>query len=362
MSKLRIGIIFGGKSAEHEVSLQSAKNVVAALDQNKYEPVLIGIDKAGVWHLQDNAAFLLNAEDPKLVTLNASGKDLALVPGQDNQLIGAKEQGLSGQIDVVFPVLHGTYGEDGTMQGLLKLLDIPFVGPSVLGSAVGMDKDVSKRLLRDAGIPVSKFLTFKNSEPISFEIVEKELGLPVFVKPANLGSSVGISKAKDKEGFEAAIKLAFEFDNKIIIEEYIKGREIECAVLGNDSPKASIPGEVIPRGHEFYSYEAKYIDENGAELKIPAELSDKEIVTAQALAIKTFKTLELSGLSRVDFFLDEQGKFFVNEVNTIPGFTKISMYPKLWEATGLPYTGLIDTLIQLAIERHNKEKQLKTTV
>jgi D-alanine-D-alanine ligase len=350
MKKLRVGIIFGGKSAEHEVSLQSAKNVIEALDKNKYEPVLIGIDKKGGWHLQDSANFLLNASNPKLIALKDTSQDLSITPGRDNQ-----------KIDVVFPVLHGTFGEDGTMQGLLKLLDLPFVGPSVLGSAVGMDKDMAKRLLRDAGIPIADFLTFRKGELIDFDQVAHKLGMPVFVKPANLGSSVGISKAKTEEGFEKAVALAFEYDNKILIEEAIVGREIECAVLGNDRPKASIPGEVIPC-YEFYSYEAKYIDENGAALEIPARLTDGEIKLIQELAIKTFRALSLEGMSRVDFFLKKDGTALVNEVNTIPGFTKISMYPKLWEASGISYPDLIDKLIQLARERYKQEKQLKTSI
>lgn len=349
MQKLRVGIIFGGRSAEHEVSLQSAKNVVEVLDKGKYETVLIGIDKGGGWHIQDNANFLLNAQNPKLIALNKPESDLTITPGEK----------LAKKIDVVFPVLHGTFGEDGTMQGLLKLLDVPFVGSSVLGSAVAMDKDVAKRLMRDAGMPISKFLTFRKDETIAYDNVTKDLGSVLFIKPANLGSSVGISKAKNQQEFEAAVKLAFQFDRKILVEEAIAGREIECAVLGNENPKASIPGEVIPH-HEFYSYEAKYLDENGAVLEIPAKLSDQEIITIQSLAIQAFKALGLAGMSRVDFFLKPNGEVLVNEVNTIPGFTKISMYPKLWEASGLSYGDLLDELIRLALEKHEKEKSLRT--
>ena len=359
MTKIRVGIIFGGKSAEHEVSLQSAKNVVEALDNNKYEPVLIGIDKNGGWHLQNSANFLLNASNPKLIALNKSNQDLAVTPGKDNKLMVMASKA-NQSVDVVFPILHGTYGEDGTMQGLLKLLDMPFVGPSVLGSAMAMDKDVAKRLMRDAGIPVAKFLVFRKNEEVDFQVIQKTLGLPVFIKPANLGSSVGINKAKTQEEFTQAVSEAFKFDNKILVEEAVTGREIECAVLGNENPKASVPGEVIPR-HEFYSYEAKYIDENGAVLEIPAKLNEQEIKLIQELAVKAFKVLELEGMSRVDFFLKPNGEALVNEVNTIPGFTKISMYPKLWEASGLAYSELIDRLIELAIQRHSKETKLKTT-
>ncbi|MBI3952637.1 MAG: D-alanine--D-alanine ligase [Candidatus Doudnabacteria bacterium] len=359
MTKIRVGIIFGGRSAEHEVSLQSAKNIIEALDKNKYEPVLIGIDKHGGWHLQDNADFLLNSSDPRLIALNKSNQDLAVTPGQENRLMVVSSKA-DANIDVVFPVLHGTYGEDGTMQGLLKLLDIPFVGPSVLGSAVAMDKDVAKRLMRDGGIPIAEFSVYRKEDNINFSAVIRTLGLPLFVKPANLGSSVGISKAKNEDELKRAVDVAFQFDNKILIEESVEGREIECAVLGNENPMASIPGEVIPH-HEFYSYEAKYIDENGAALEIPAKLGEQEVKLIQELAIRTFKTLELEGMSRVDFFLKPNGEALVNEVNTIPGFTKISMFPKLWEASGISYSDLIDRLIQLAIERHKNEQALKTS-
>lgn len=358
--KLRVGIIFGGKSAEHEVSLQSAKNVIAALDKKKYEPVLIGIDKAGRWRLGEGTRFLLNAEDPKLIKLNR-GRDVAIAPGRDAQLM-ALSGAAPGVLDVVFPVLHGTYGEDGTMQGLLKLLDVPFVGPGVLGSALGMDKDAAKRLLRDAGIPVAKFLAFQSFERrnIRFAEVKKALSLPLFVKPANLGSSVGISKVKTEKDFAPAVALALKYDTKILIEESVTGREIECAVLGNDRPVASVPGEVKPT-HEFYSYEAKYIDEHGAGLEIPAKLPASAVKKVQALAVKAFTTLCCEGMARVDFFLKKNGELLVNEINTIPGFTKISMYPKLWQASGVSYPELIDRLIRLAIERHAKEDKLKTT-
>lgn len=364
--KLRVAVIFGGKSAEHEVSLQSAKNVIDAMDKMKYEVVPIGITKKGEWILGDVASLFLNESDPKLIKLNKSNEGLALVPGKETQQLiglnnyypstGPRQKG----IDVAFPVLHGTYGEDGTMQGLLKLLDVPFVGAGVLGSAVGMDKDVMKRLLNAGGVPTAKFLVFSAVEEIKFENVETKLGLPFFVKPANLGSSVGISKVKTKKDFAVAVNKALEYDNKILIEEYIAGREIECSVLGNENPEASLPGEVIPT-HEFYSYEAKYIDEHGANFEIPAILPQETMKKIQDMAIKAFKVLNLEGMARVDFFLNENGEVIVNEVNTIPGFTKISMYPKLWEASGLPYSKLIDKLIELAIERHKKEKGLKTS-
>ena len=363
MKKLRVGILFGGKSAEHEVSLQSAKNVIAALDKKKYEPVLLGIDKAGKWHMHGASHFLLNEKNPKLIALNkTNAKDLAIDPGNhQNQLITQSPNQTRG-VDVVFPVLHGSFGEDGTMQGLLKIMDVPFVGPSVLGSAVGMDKDVAKRLWRDAGIPVAKFVRFKFSEKhlVNFNKIKKTLGLPMFVKPANAGSSVGISKVKSEKDFLPALKAAFQFDNKVLIEQYIKGREIEVAVLGNERPRASVPGEIIPH-HEFYSYEAKYIDENGAAAVIPANLPKALVKKIQETAVKAFQVLECEGMSRVDFFVTSSGKFYLNEINTIPGFTNISMYPKMWEASGIKYSDLIDRLITLAIERYNREKKLKTS-
>jgi D-alanine-D-alanine ligase len=364
LEKIRVGIIFGGKSAEHEVSLQSAKNVLAALDREKYEAVLIGIDKKGRWYLNKDSTMLLNENDPKLIRLSPSDKELALVPGLDSgQLVNITDQASLGRIDVAFPVLHGTFGEDGTVQGMLKLANIPFVGAGVLGSAVGMDKDVMKRLLKGDGIPVADFVTFSygDRDTIDFDEVANRLGTPMFIKPANMGSSVGISKVYDREEFEAAVDNAFLYDTKIIIEENIKGREIECSVLGNENPIASLPGEVLPQG-DFYSYEAKYIDENGAVLEVPAKLSQQEIEQIQKYAILTYKSLCCEGMARVDFFLKENGDILVNEINTIPGFTRISMYPKLWEVSGLPYSKLIDRLIELALSRFEREQALKTNV
>ncbi len=357
--KIKVAILFGGKSAEHEVSLKSAKNIIEALDKNKYEPILIGIDNVGHWLSSDKSSLLLNG---KSLPVHSENDSISLVPQEQGRIISDKDSTNEKFVDVVFPVLHGPFGEDGTVQGLLKLANVPFVGAGVLGSAVGMDKDVMKRLLRDAQIPVGKFLVYKKHErkDIIFSEVEKCLGLPFFIKPANLGSSVGISKVHNKDEFEQAINDAFLYDNKILIEEFIKGREIECSVLGNDQPKASVPGEVIPQ-HEFYSYDAKYLDEHGALLKIPADLPDKTVKEIQNLAVKTFEILCCEGMARVDFFLTEKNKVFVNEINTIPGFTSISMYPKLWEQSGITYTNLIDSLIELAISRFNNESLLKTS-
>jgi D-alanine-D-alanine ligase len=355
--KLTVGILFGGKSAEHEVSLQSAKNVYDAIDRGKFEPVLIGIDKGGRWHSMGDSLSLLNSGDPRRISLNSSGGPVALVPESAGLLTEC-----GTKLDVVFPILHGPFGEDGTIQGLLKLADVPFVGAGVLGSAVGMDKDVMKRLLRDAGIPIGKFITLRSHEPLpSFAEIKAALGIPVFIKPANMGSSVGISKVHNESEFSAAAREAFQYDVKIVIEEYIKGREIECAVLGNENPAASVPGEVIPT-HEFYSYEAKYLDENGAALEIPAKLDADTQKRIQELSVKAFQVLCCEGLARIDFFLKENGETLLNEINTMPGFTKISMYPKLWEASGgIGYTELISRLIELAVKKFEKEKGLKIT-
>ncbi len=317
--KLKIGVLFGGKSAEHDVSLKSAQNVINALDKSKYQITPIKIKKDGKFKFDELKSF-----------------------------------------DVIFPVMHGPFGEDGSMQGLLKLAGVPFVGPGVLGSAVGMDKDVMKRLLRDAGIPTGKFVTLKMGDKINFNKIKKVLGLPMFIKPANMGSSVGISKVRNEKKFEKAISEAFKYDTKIVIEKNIIGREIECALLGNDIPMVSVPGEIIAN-QDFYSYDAKYVD-TGSKSVIPAPIDKKTTKKIQELAIKTFQTLGCEGMSRVDFFLKKNGEVLVNEINTIPGFTNISMYPKLWEASSISISKLLDRLIELAVERFKKEKKLKTTV
>jgi D-alanine-D-alanine ligase len=361
MKKIKVALLFGGRSAEHEVSLRSAENVANAIDKNKYDVVFIGIDKTGRWLMGDSSVKLLDKSNPKLYKLNSSDSDsVTLVPQGEKRITNLSNPNSKSSIDVVFPILHGPFGEDGTVQGLLKLANIPFVGASVLGSAVGMDKDVMKRLLRDAGIPIGKFIALKLGEKVTFEKVKKYLGLPIFIKPANMGSSVGVSKVKNKREFQEAINLAFEFDTKIVIEEFIEGREVECSVLGNENPKASVVGEII-LNDEFYSYETKYIDEHGAMIEIPAKLPNKIVKDVQRLAIEVFKVITCEGFARVDFFVKKNGKVYVNEINTIPGFTNISMYPKLWEASGISYSQLIDKLIQLALERFEKEKKLKTS-
>ncbi|MDR1443452.1 MAG: D-alanine--D-alanine ligase [Treponema sp.] len=372
MQKINVGILFGGRSAEHEVSLESARNVCEAIDREKFNPVLIGIDKSGRWFLGEDSRFLLGGGNLREIRLNEGGRPVTLVPGRGLAPVRAGEAGAIPPLDVVFPILHGPFGEDGTIQGLLKLADIPFVGSGVLGSALGMDKDVMKRLLRDAGIPVCKFLVLRSHGQLPpYGEVTEALGSPLFVKPANMGSSVGIAKVHDQGEYLPALTEAFRYDSKVIIEECIRGRELECAVLGNEDVIASAPGEVIPR-REFYSYDAKYLDEHGAALIIPAELDGALAERVRELAVKTFKTLCCEGLSRVDFFLRKREKeagmpgdgsadLLVNEINTMPGFTRISMYPKLWEAGGISYTELITRLIELAIDRFHSEQELATS-
>jgi D-alanine-D-alanine ligase len=390
MEKLRIGILFGGRSGEHEVSLLSAASVLNAIDKGKYEVVPIGITKDGRWLTAEHAENLLTGKlvlEPRNLRAGdpdntASAAVLArgeavvvppepvhrqggLVPFQTDAALMRRASDRAINVDVIFPVLHGTFGEDGTIQGLLELADIPYVGASVLGSAAGMDKDIMKSLFIAAGIPIVKHVTILRSawenDPKKVEKQVGKLKYPVFVKPANLGSSVGISKAHNKKELGPAIEEAAKFDRKIVIEQGVggnkdKAREIECSVLGNDEPVASVPGEIVP-GKEFYDYTAKYVDE-GSQLIIPAKLTKSETKKVQALAVAAFKAVDCSGLSRVDFLMDPKTrKIYLNEINTMPGFTSISMYPKLWAASGLPYADLIDKLIQLGIERHEDKKK-----
>jgi len=356
--KIRVTVLFGGKSAEHEVSVRSAQNVVRALDKQKYDVILVGIDKNGAWNFCEMSQ-LFSGEMKIFCKQGTSSRAIPQPFNVGGEFLRGK--GFE-RIDVVFPVLHGPFGEDGTIQGLLKLAQVPFVGASVLGSAIGMDKDITKRLLRDAGIPIVRFLTYKKHERknITFEKLKQSLGVPFFVKPANLGSSVGVTKIHNKREYSVALELAFSYDNKILIEEYIDGKEIECAVLGNEAPIASLCGEIIPH-HEFYSYEAKYLDENGAALSIPAHIPKHVSKKIQKLAIQVFEVLCCEGMARVDFFVTDDENIFINEINTIPGFTSISMYPKLWEASGISYEKLIDTLIEFAIRRFHEEQKLQTS-
>lgn len=324
----------------------------------------MGIDRAGVWHLLDKAKFLKNYKLSDCIALSSTAAKLLLVqssPGSADLVSAANGQKIA-TVDLAFPVLHGPYGEDGTIQGLFKLTGIPFVGCGVLGSALNMDKGIEKRLLKEAGIPVAKFRVFDQTENSKIKFADlKALGLPLFVKPANLGSSVGISRVETENEFNAAIKLAFSYDTRIVVEEGIAGQEIEVAVMGNQNPEASIPGEIVPASkHGFYSYDAKYIDDDGAALLVPAKLSPELVPKVQSVAIAAYKTLCCEGLSRVDMFVKTDGTILVNEINTLPGFTSISMYPKLWEASGVKLGALLDKLIGFALDRFQKEAVLST--
>jgi D-alanine-D-alanine ligase len=355
--RLRVGVLFGGRSGEHEVSLASAASVIRGMDPDKYEAVPIGITKEGHWLVGVGAQKMLPEvlKGGQRVMMTADPTDAALV-----RLDGS---GGGQRLDVVFPVMHGTFGEDGTIQGLLDLAGLPFVGAGVLGSAIGMDKDVAKRLLQAARIPVVPWITVHRAEwerePKEIQhSIERKFKYPVFVKPATLGSSVGMTKVHSGEELGPALSLASEFAMKILVERAVVAREIEVSVLGNSDPAASIPGEIVPH-REFYDYTAKYL-EQGTQLLIPAKLKTAQVNKIQALAVAAFRALELSGMARVDFFLEKKGgKIFLNEVNTIPGFTSISMYPKLWEASGIPFRELIDKLIALALEQHAEKARTK---
>ena len=385
MKKLRVGVIYGGRSGEHEVSVTSAASIFKHIDRARYEPVPIRIEKDGRWTLADRPPAALSAADVILQARASqarplrAGRETLLAPyPSENTMItverAAPEGGAVGVdravvtglgLDVVFPVLHGPYGEDGTVQGLLELANVPYVGPGVLASSAGMDKAVMKVLFAGAGLPLVAWRGFVRSEwerdrdRITSDI--GALGLPVFVKPANLGSSVGISKVKTAAELVAAIEMALEYDRKVVVEAgVVNAREIECAVLGNDDPETSLPGEIIP-SREFYDYEAKYLDE-GSKSVVPAELSAAQVADVQRLSIAAFRSIDAAGLSRVDFLLSrDSGAIYVNEINTMPGFTTISMYAKMWEASGVSYTALVDRLIQLAQARHSEKQRLRTS-
>jgi D-alanine-D-alanine ligase len=374
VSRLRVGVVFGGRSGEHEISLRSALSIMSAMDPARYEVVPIGIARDGRWYLYNDALRMLGDVVANLGELQSVHTQVSLLPqpGGDALVSLARDPAHPraegrGAIDVVFPVLHGTYGEDGTVQGLLELAAIPYVGAGVLGSAVGIDKDIQKRLLRDAGVPVVRFAALAHNDylrhPEAARQIADRLGYPVFIKPNALGSSIGISKVKRPEDLSGALGDAFQYDRKVLIEAACEGREFECSVLGNDDPEASLPGEVIvEHGHNFYSYDSKYLDPEGASFKIPAELPATVVERIRSLSIAAFKALGLRGMTRVDF-LASRGleEIFINEVNTIPGFTRISMYPKLWEVSGLPLPRLIDRLIELALEEHRERAALKVT-
>ena len=366
-AKTKIGILYGGRSGEHNVSLCSAASVVSALDSKKYDVTAIGIDRDGRWYVQDKPQIIPDKDFGKILSMKKRGKWLVNHFEQKNKLhlYNIENRGEEVVIDIVFPVLHGTFGEDGTLQGLLELAMVPYVGADVTGSAIGMDKDVAKRLLHEAGIPVVPSVTlnkqqWQNNSGHIMQAALDKLGLPVFVKPVCTGSSVGVKKVKEKTSLAEAVEFALQFDTRVMIEKAINCREIECAVLGNENPEATITGEIIP-SHEFYSYEAKYIDPHGAIPKIPAEIDGALADLIRKTAVESYKALGCSSMARVDFFLDKKtNEFYLNEINTLPGFTSISMYPKLWEASGIKYSDLLDKLIQLALDRHQKKLAIKT--
>ncbi|TAM93172.1 MAG: D-alanine--D-alanine ligase [Chitinophagaceae bacterium] len=358
--KIKVALIFGGKSAEHEVSLRSASNIFNAIDKEKFDVILLGIDKDGNWCFNsDYLSDKINlAEDDyflhsKNVIIENIENNLTIIFKQSHKILGT--------FNVAFSIIHGTSGEDGTLQGFFKSKNIPFVGSDILGSAICMDKDVTKRLLRDWGIPVANFMTLHKFElnRISFEEAKERFGLPIFIKPCNAGSSVGVNKVYDAPSFVLALTEAFLYDNKILIEEAITGKEVECAILGNENPKASVVGEII-LSETFYSYDAKYHDAKGAKIKIPAEIPDEILSNLRRTAINAFKATCCEGMARVDFFLRKDNTFVVNEINTLPGFTEISMYPKLWEYSGITYSDLISNLIELSLNRDKKNMRLQT--
>ncbi len=365
-NKIRVAVLFGGKSGEHEVSLASARSVMDALDKDKYEILPVGIDHTGRWITAGDPMALLSAGGPEPDRGEAEGEnsETALATTQGRELVPGASHARFPVVDVVFPVLHGTYGEDGTIQGLMELADLAYVGADVLGSAVGMDKVIQKAVLSANGLPVVAYLAVLRSrwhdapEQVLDEI-EARFAYPVFVKPANAGSSVGVSKAHDREELVRGLDLAARFDRKLLVEAAVDAREIECSVLGNDDPIASVPGEVIPC-HEFYDYSAKYIEED-SELQIPAPLTPEQTRRVRELAVQAFRAIDCAGMARVDFFLERgTGQIYVNELNTIPGFTAISMYPKLWAASGISYPELLDRLIQLALERRQDKRDTQT--
>lgn len=344
-----VAMLFGGQSAEHDVSIESAKNVRAALDAAGYDVVLIGIDKQGCWRLA-----------PDVRTPETAWPRVAMLPGGGGEIAVLDVGQAAPKVDVVFPVLHGPHGEDGSLQGLLKLANVPFVGPGVLSSALCMDKQYAKQLLDAAGIPTAKSLTFEGDGVVDYAVAVRELGTPLFVKPANMGSSVGVSKVHDETAYREALDSAFAFDTKVLVESFVEGQEIECAVLSADGElKASLPGEIVPTSNDgFYSYDAKYIDDQGAKLLFPASLPAAVTQKVQDVSLAASRALGCEGMVRVDFFLKADGALLVNELNTIPGFTAISMFPKLWEASGIPPDKLVVHLIDHAISRFQKESEL----
>jgi len=354
MKKTAVCILFGGRSGEHEVSLRSAASVARNLERKKYDLLLVGIDPRGLWFLQEQARFSSHPQQGESLVLQEGGQPVTVVPGQGLYVAGRKLE-----LEVAFPVLHGSFGEDGTVQGLLEIAGIPYVGAGVLASALAMDKEKTKKLWQQAGLPVVDFVVLREPSEQVPEQIRRTFGFPVFVKPATLGSSVGISKVRCAGDLAGALEQAFRFDTKVMIEPAVAGREIECSVIGDERPEAFDPGEIIP-SHEFYSYEAKYLDPQGARLMVPADLPPALRLEFRRLAVEAFRAVECSGMARVDFFLEKGSqRILLNEINTIPGFTNISMYPKLCEAGGLSYPRLLDRLIELALERYARRQALR---
>lgn len=352
----QIAIIFGGHSSEHEVSINSARNIFKAMDKTKFTPVLLGVSKQGTWYSVNEKDFetLESINDSKMAQENC----VTLIRSQSKVFCLNLQNQNRQQLDCAFNIIHGTNGEDGTMQGYLKILGLPFVGCGVMSSAIAMDKEVMKIVMSAAGIPNSRWVTLLSHIPADYDVIVKKLGSPFFIKPANAGSSVGVHKIKSKDDFATKLKDAFKYDHKVLAEEFIDGREVEISVMGlNQKPEAAVPGELVVK-HEFYSYEAKYLDPNGAEIVIPAKVTAEQTEQIRALAVKTYEALYCDGLTRVDFFLKKDGSLTVNEINTLPGFTKISMYPMMWQAKGLAYSDLITKLIQLAFDKNDFENKL----
>lgn len=357
----RVAVLFGGRSAEHEISCLSARSVIDALDPSRYEVVPIGITREGSWRLLRGGPPVLPPGDGLPSVAEGAGSEVELAPDPGSPALVARD-GSRAPVDVVFPVLHGPYGEDGTVQGMLELAGIPYVGAGVLASALGMDKVVQKVLFREAGLRVTPHVAVRErdweEDPEGVEARAADLGYPVFTKPATLGSSVGVRKVHGPDGLRPGLEEAFRYARKALVERSVEGaRELEVAVLGNDDPVASIAGEIRPRGHEFYDYEAKYLDEYGAELLVPADVPPGVMEEAQRVAVAAFRAIDAAGMARVDLFFLEPDELIVNEINTIPGFTAISMYPKLWDASGVPYPDLVDRLVELAIERFEAERK-----
>lgn len=346
MSKLQLAIVFGGKSTEHEISLLSTRSILEQIDQEKYDISLVRIDINGNWSLVGD----VDAVESTPITLIPNSHGASILATETGQIIK--------NIDVAFPVLHGVFGEDGTIQGYFRMMNVAFVGCDVMASSACMDKDLTKRVLRDAGIGIAPYAVATSDYKPDFSILEKELGTPLFIKPANLGSSVGVFKVENESQYNEKLIEALTYDAKVLVEKAIVGKEIECAVLGNERPKASLPGQVI-MNTEFYDFESKYVDKDASSTQVPAQLPNHQLELIRTLAVKAYKAMGCEGLSRVDFFVTNDGDILINEINTIPGFTRISMYPKMWEASGIPYPELINMLIQLGLERYKRDNKLK---